>query len=99
MDLKKHVRQIADFPKPGINFFDISTLLIHPVAMLAMVICAIFAANEDGVSFGAVASGESSDDQASGSPSGVVTLYHSFDKGVAAVMGQAAALEAHKGRD
>ena len=32
MDLKKHVRQIADFPKPGINFFDISTLLIHPEA-------------------------------------------------------------------
>lgn len=73
-----------------------STLLIHPVAMLAMVICAIFAANEDGVSFGAVASSEPSDDQASGTPSGVVALYHSFDKVVSAVMGQAAALEAHK---
>ena len=32
MDLKKHVRQIPDFPKPGINFFDISTLIGHPVA-------------------------------------------------------------------
>lgn len=32
MDLKKHIRQIPDFPKPGINFFDISTLLVHPEA-------------------------------------------------------------------
>lgn len=32
MDLKKHVRQIPDFPKPGINFFDISTLIRHPAA-------------------------------------------------------------------
>src|SRR4051794_24446810 len=32
MDLKKHVRQIPDFPKPGINFFDISTLIAHPDA-------------------------------------------------------------------
>lgn len=32
MDLKQHVRQIADFPKPGINFFDISTLIGHPDA-------------------------------------------------------------------
>ena len=32
MDLKKHVRQIPDFPKPGINFFDISTLIGHPEA-------------------------------------------------------------------
>ena len=29
MDLKQHVRQIPDFPKPGINFFDISTLIGH----------------------------------------------------------------------
>lgn len=27
MDLKSHIRQIPDFPKPGINFFDISTLI------------------------------------------------------------------------
>jgi adenine phosphoribosyltransferase len=32
MDLKKHIRQIPDFPKPGINFFDISTLIRHPEA-------------------------------------------------------------------
>jgi len=32
MDLKAHIRQIPDFPKPGINFFDISTLIGHPTA-------------------------------------------------------------------
>src|SRR5579864_5922429 len=32
MDLKKHIRQIPDFPKPGINFFDISTLIGHAAA-------------------------------------------------------------------
>lgn len=32
MDLKQHIRQIPDFPKPGINFFDISTLIRHSVA-------------------------------------------------------------------
>jgi len=32
MNLKDHVRQIPDFPKPGINFFDISTLISHPDA-------------------------------------------------------------------
>ena len=32
MDLKQHIRQIPDFPKPGINFFDISTLIRHPGA-------------------------------------------------------------------
>lgn len=29
MDIKDHIRQIADFPKPGILFYDISTLLAH----------------------------------------------------------------------
>jgi adenine phosphoribosyltransferase len=29
MDLKVHIRGIADFPKPGILFYDISTLLAH----------------------------------------------------------------------
>lgn len=29
MDLKDHIRQIPDFPKPGILFYDISTLLRH----------------------------------------------------------------------
>ena len=29
MDIKNHIRQIPDFPKPGILFYDISTLLRH----------------------------------------------------------------------
>ncbi len=29
MDLKDHIRSIPDFPKPGILFYDISTLLRH----------------------------------------------------------------------
>ncbi len=32
MDLKQHIRQIPDFPKPGILFYDISTLLQHAEA-------------------------------------------------------------------
>lgn len=32
MDLKDHIRSIPDFPKPGILFYDISTLLAHPAA-------------------------------------------------------------------
>ncbi len=32
MDLKTHIRNIPDFPKPGILFYDISTLLAHPDA-------------------------------------------------------------------
>lgn len=32
MDLKQHIRGIPDFPKPGILFYDISTLLKHPGA-------------------------------------------------------------------
>jgi adenine phosphoribosyltransferase len=32
MDLKQHIRSIPDFPKPGILFYDISTLLAHPIA-------------------------------------------------------------------
>jgi adenine phosphoribosyltransferase len=32
MNLKDHIRQIPDFPKPGVNFFDISTLIGHPAA-------------------------------------------------------------------
>jgi len=32
MDIKDHIRTIPDFPKPGINFYDISTLLRHPDA-------------------------------------------------------------------
>ena len=32
IDLKNHIRSIPDFPKPGILFYDISTLLAHPEA-------------------------------------------------------------------
>jgi adenine phosphoribosyltransferase len=32
IDLKKHIRAIPDFPKPGILFYDISTLLAHAKA-------------------------------------------------------------------
>ena len=37
IDLKAHIRQIANFPKPGILFYDISTLLAHPAAWRAAV--------------------------------------------------------------
>lgn len=32
MRIKDHIRQIPDFPKPGILFYDISTLLAHAEA-------------------------------------------------------------------
>ncbi|TCS62216.1 adenine phosphoribosyltransferase [Varunaivibrio sulfuroxidans] len=32
MDIKDHIRAIPDFPKKGILFYDISTLLSHPDA-------------------------------------------------------------------
>jgi adenine phosphoribosyltransferase len=32
MDLRHHIRSIPDFPKPGILFYDISTLLANPSA-------------------------------------------------------------------
>jgi adenine phosphoribosyltransferase len=37
MNLKDHIRSIPDFPKPGILFYDISTLLAHPEAWKATV--------------------------------------------------------------
>jgi adenine phosphoribosyltransferase len=37
MDLKQHIRGIPDFPKPGILFYDISTLLAHADAWRATV--------------------------------------------------------------
>ncbi len=37
MDFKQHIRAIPDFPKPGILFYDISTLLAHPQAWRAMI--------------------------------------------------------------
>ena len=32
-DLKAHIREVPDFPKPGILFYDISTLLKDPAAL------------------------------------------------------------------
>lgn len=32
VNLKEHIRHVPDFPKPGILFYDISTLLAHPAA-------------------------------------------------------------------
>src|SRR5436190_14645947 len=29
-ELKELIREVPDFPKPGINFYDITTLLKHP---------------------------------------------------------------------
>ena len=33
MDIKDHIRTVENFPKPGILFYDISTLLSNPRAM------------------------------------------------------------------
>lgn len=32
-DLKRHIREVPDFPKPGIVFYDITTLLADPQAL------------------------------------------------------------------
>lgn len=32
-DLKAYIREVPDFPKPGILFYDITTLLQHPLAL------------------------------------------------------------------
>ena len=37
MNLKNHIRSIPNFPKPGILYYDISTLLQHPEAWKATV--------------------------------------------------------------
>jgi adenine phosphoribosyltransferase len=37
MDFRTHIRAIPDFPRPGILFYDISTLLAHPEAWRATV--------------------------------------------------------------
>ena len=44
MDLKQHIRNIQDFPKPGIGFKDITTLLLNPEAFRQSVdeICTYF---------------------------------------------------------
>ena len=37
IDLKSHIRSVPDFPKPGILFYDISTLLAHSKAWHATI--------------------------------------------------------------
>ena len=37
MDLKQHIRHVPDFPKPGILFYDITTLLRDPVGLKATI--------------------------------------------------------------
>jgi adenine phosphoribosyltransferase len=37
IDVKNHIRGVADFPRPGILFYDISTLLAHAEAWKATV--------------------------------------------------------------
>ena len=37
MDFKQHIRSVPDFPRPGILFYDISTLLAHAEAWRAMI--------------------------------------------------------------
>lgn len=32
MNIREHIRVVSDFPKAGISFYDISTLLAHPEA-------------------------------------------------------------------
>ena len=37
MNLKQHIRHVPDFPKAGILFYDITTLLRHPAAFNATI--------------------------------------------------------------
>jgi adenine phosphoribosyltransferase len=37
MDLKLHIRNVPDFPKPGILFYDITTLLRSPEGLRATI--------------------------------------------------------------
>jgi adenine phosphoribosyltransferase len=37
MDLKQHIRHVPDFPKAGILFYDITTLLRHPEGLNATI--------------------------------------------------------------
>ncbi|MHA1537890.1 MAG: adenine phosphoribosyltransferase [Alphaproteobacteria bacterium] len=37
MKIEDHIRQVPDFPKPGILFYDIATLLAHPGAWRACI--------------------------------------------------------------
>jgi adenine phosphoribosyltransferase len=37
MNLKSLIREVPDFPKPGINFYDITTLLQNPTGLRAVI--------------------------------------------------------------
>src|SRR5262245_54254715 len=37
MDLKQHIRHVPDFPKPGILFYDITTILRNPAGLKATI--------------------------------------------------------------
>ena len=37
MDLKQHIRHVPDFPKPGILFYDITTLLRDPSGLVVTI--------------------------------------------------------------
>ncbi|HXU46277.1 MAG TPA: adenine phosphoribosyltransferase [Thermoanaerobaculia bacterium] len=41
-DLKKYIREVPDFPKPGILFYDITTLLKDPLALRKTVDCFVW---------------------------------------------------------
>jgi adenine phosphoribosyltransferase len=51
-ELKKLIREVPDFPKPGINFYDITTLLKHPLGLRQTVDA--LAAQYEGTSIDAV---------------------------------------------
>ena len=36
-DLKRYIREVPDYPKPGVNFYDITTLLKEPQGLRATV--------------------------------------------------------------
>jgi adenine phosphoribosyltransferase len=57
MDLKQHIRHVPDFPKPGILFYDITTLLRRPTGLKTAI--ERLAAPYDGVRIDAVVGIES----------------------------------------
>ncbi len=53
LDLKKYIREVPDFPKKGIGFKDVTTLLAHPRAFRAAV--AQLARAVEGIAFESIA--------------------------------------------
>ncbi len=41
-DLKSYIREVPDFPKPGVTFYDITTLLRHPLALRKTIDCFVW---------------------------------------------------------